>query len=200
MKKIRRGREMAEGIDMEKVIERLRSNQEIAQKFFEVEACILSILNFRDLFEKLLTEIREKFGVPHLWVSLIDQSDLSSLIQELTASELLKERLNITRRDLFTQLVENKSKPVLANGELKPFYKLFPENEKYFIKSIAVIPLLLDGELIGSLNLGDYSEKRFQPGMDTKFLEQLSTVVSICLSNVTAHERLKMLADIAPKS
>ncbi len=186
---------MAEGIDMEKVIERLRANQEIAHKFFEVEACILSILNFKDLFEKLLTEIREKFGIPHLWLSMIDQSDISSLIQELASSELLKERLNITRRDLFLELIQNKPKPVLTNGDLKSFYKLFPENEKYFIKSIAVVPLMLDGEIIGSLNMADHSEQRFQPGMDTKFLEQLATIVSICLSNVTAHERLRMIAD-----
>jgi diguanylate cyclase (GGDEF)-like protein len=35
---------------------------------------------------------------------------------------------------------------------------------------------------------------RYRPGMDTGLLEQLAVKVSICLSNVTAHERLKWLA------
>lgn len=181
-------------IDLEHLFERLKANQEIARKFFEIEVCILSVLNFKDLFEKLLLEIREKFGIPHLWISLIDKSDISDLIQELGSSETLKERLSIVSGESFLELLPQK-KPVLANGELKSFYKLFPENEKYFIKSIAVVPLTLDGEIIGGLNMADYSDVRFQPGMDTQFLEQLSTIVSICLSNVTAHERLRLLAE-----
>ena len=182
-------------IDLEKILERLKANQEIAQKFFEIETCILSVLNFKDLFEILLAEIREKFGVPHLWISMIDKSDVSSLIRELGSSDALKERLSILPAESFLDLLAQKTKPVLANGDLKNFYKLFPENEKYFIKSIAVVPVTLDGEIIGSLNMADYSEARFQPGMDTQFLEQLSTMVSICLSNVTAHERLRLLAN-----
>ena len=59
---------------MEDLLETLKINEEIAQKFFEIEISILAILNFRDLFEKLLTEIREKFGVPYVWISMIDQS------------------------------------------------------------------------------------------------------------------------------
>ncbi len=184
-----------QNIDLEKIFERLKANQEIAQKFFEIETCILSVLNFKDLFEILLSAVRERFSVPHLWVSMIDKSDVSSLIQELGSSDTLKERLNIISGESFLDLLNQKTKPVLANGDLKRFYKLFPENEKYFIKSIAVVPLTLDGEVIGSLNMADYSDSRFQPGMDTQFLEQLSTIVSICLSNVTAHERLRLLAE-----
>ena len=45
---------------MEDLLETLRINEEIAQKFYEIEISILSILNFRDLFEKLLTEIRDR--------------------------------------------------------------------------------------------------------------------------------------------
>jgi len=182
-------------IDLEKVFERLKLNQEIAQKFFEIETCILSVLNFKDLFEKLLIEIREKFGIPHLWISLIAKNDISCLVQELASSEDLKDRLNLIDGETFLALIDQKTKPVLANRDLKHFYKLLPENEKYFIKSIAVVPLTLDGEIIGSLNMADYSETRFQPGMDTQFLEQLSTIVSICLSNVNAHERLRLLVD-----
>jgi transcriptional regulator with GAF, ATPase, and Fis domain len=186
---------MKQQIDLEQILARLKANQEIAGKFFDIEVCILSVLNFKDLFEKLLIEIREKFGIPHLWISMIEKSGISALIRELGSSENLKERLSIVSGESVLELLQQKTKPVLANGDLKPFYKLFPENEKYFIKSIAVVPLTLDGEIIGSLNMADYSDARFQPGMDTQFLEQLATIVSICLSNVTAHERLRLLAE-----
>ena len=92
------------------------------------------------------------------------------------------------------EIVANNTKPVLENDNLKPYYKLLPKESKYFIKSIAVAPITLDSEIIGSLNQADFSAIRFQPGMDTSLLEQLAIKVSLCLSNVTAHEKLKFLA------
>ena len=77
---------------------------------------------------------------------------------------------------------------------MKPYQKLFPKNKKYYIQSIAVAPLSLDGDIIGSLNQADFSPLRFKPGIDTSLLEQLALKVSLCLSNVTAHEKLRFLA------
>jgi diguanylate cyclase (GGDEF)-like protein len=76
---------------------------------------------------------------------------------------------------------------------MKPFYKLLPKNHKYFIKSLAVAPIILKDKIIGSLNLGDYSVSRFKPNMDTFFLSQLAVKVSICLANIIAREELKRL-------
>jgi diguanylate cyclase (GGDEF)-like protein len=176
------------------LLERLKENEEIAQKFHEIETSILSILNFRDLFEVLLTEIQEKFRVPYTWISFIAKSEVSGLVATLESSALLKERLNIVERDLFMELIGKHKKTLLVNKDIKPFFKLLPQNSKYFIKSIAVVPISLDGEIIGSLNQADFEAARFQPGMDTTLLERLALKLSLCLSNVTAHEKLKFLA------
>jgi len=178
----------------EDLVETLRINEEIAQKFFEIEVSILSILNFRDLFEKLLTEIREKFGVPYVWISMIDKSEVSDLIKTLESSKILKERLNVISKSSFLNLIENETKPILISGDLRPYYQLLPQGQMYFIRSLAIAPMSLDGEVIGSLNQADLSRLRYRPGMDTRLLEQLAVKVSICLSNVTAHEKLKWFA------
>lgn len=179
---------------MEDLVETFRINEEIAQKFFEIEISILSIHNFRDLFEKLLTEIREKFGVPYVWISMIDQSEVSDLIKTLESSKALKERLNVIDKDVFLNLIANETQPILISGDLKPYYQLLPQGQMYFIRSLAIAPLTLDGEIIGSLNQADLSRLRYRPGMDTRLLERLAVKVSICLSNVTAHEKLKWFA------
>jgi diguanylate cyclase (GGDEF)-like protein len=178
----------------EELVETLKTNEEIAQKFFEIEVSILSILNFKDLFEKLLTEIREKFGVPYVWISMIDKSEVSDLIKTLESSKILKGGLNIIKKKIFLDLIENNTKPVLINGDLRPYYQLLPQGQMYFIRSLAIAPITLDGEVIGSLNQADLSRLRYRPGMDTRLLEQLAVKVSICLSNVTAHEKLKWFA------
>ncbi len=178
----------------EDILETLRINEEIAQRFFEIEVSILSILNFKDLFERLLTEIRDKFGVPYVWISMIDQSEVSDLIKTLESSKILKERLNVIDKNTFLTLIENDTKPILISGDLKPYYQLLPQGQMYFIRSLAIAPLTLHGEIIGSLNQADLSRLRYRPGMDTRLLEQLALKVSICLSNVTAHEKLKWFA------
>ncbi|MFH2218709.1 MAG: sensor domain-containing diguanylate cyclase [Pseudomonadota bacterium] len=180
--------------DIEFIIERLKANEKIAQKFYEVETKILSILNFRDLFEVLLSEIREKFNVPYAWISIIEKSELSTFIRSVGSSDTLKKHLNRMHRSVFKEIVGDTMDPVLVNSNLKPFFKLFPKGEKYDIKSMAVCPISLHGEIVGSLNLADISESRFQPGLDVVFLENLSVKVSLCLSNVVAHEKLKFLA------
>ena len=180
--------------DLESILERVRDNEEIARKFFDIEVSILSILDFEGLFKRLLSEIREKFDIPCVWISFIDKSEVSVLLQTLTVSKDLKERLNFIDRKTFLRLTENKTSSLLLNGDLHPFHPMLPKGQLNFIRSLAVSPISLHGEIIGSLNQADFSPLRYRPGMDTQLLEQLAVKISICLSNVIAHERLKWLA------
>ncbi|MBW1841666.1 MAG: sensor domain-containing diguanylate cyclase [Deltaproteobacteria bacterium] len=180
--------------DIEFILERLRANEETAQKFYRVETKFLSILNFNDFFDVLLSEIQEEFSVSHAWISIIKKSELSKLIKSLGASDTLKEHLKMIDRTAFKALVGDITEPTLANGNLEPYTKLFPRKKKYDIKSIAVSPISFGSDIAGSLNLADVSESRFKPGLDTSYLEHLAVKVSLCLSNVVAHEKLKSLA------
>ncbi len=180
--------------NIEQIIERLKENQEIAQKFFEIETSVLSILNFKDFFERLLTEIQDKLKIPYVWISLIDKSDITDVIQKSATSEILRERTNVIDRDLFLQLIKNKTEPILVNGDLRKFHALLLRQHRFHIQSLAVAPLTLDGEIIGSLNEADGSKFRYLPDMDTTLLKQLAIILSVCLSNVMAHERLNILA------
>ena len=180
--------------NIEPLIKQLKENEKIAKKFFQVETKILSILNFKDFFEILLTEIKEIFKVPHVWISLVKTSEVTNLIRHLESSRILGKNINIIDQNSFQQLLGNNTTPLLANDNLKPFYKIINIKRKYLIKSIAIAPIAIDGEVIGSLNQADFSPTRFQPDIDTGLLEHLAVKISLCLSNVTAHEKLKIMA------
>ena len=171
-----------------------RRNAETTKKFFEIEKRILSILNYKDLFEVLLDEIKKKFGMPSVWISLIEKSEVTSFIEQLESSEAIKKHMHIVDKNTFLKLVGTKTTPLLINDNLKAFSKLIPRQDKYSIRSIAIAPISLDGEIIGSLNQAHISPEHFKPGIDTSSLEQLAVKVSFCLSNVTAHEKLKFIA------
>jgi diguanylate cyclase (GGDEF)-like protein len=175
-------------------IETVKVNEEIARKFFEIEKETLAIRNFRDFFERLLWLIDDKFSIPHVWLSIVNGSEISHALESLESSEILKKRLNLVGKSTFLQLVHNETTPILVNEDVTPYYRLLPHRKKYFVKSVAIAPLVYEDTIIGSLNLGDYSASRFQPSMDIFFLSQLAVKISICLSNITAHEKLNYLA------
>ncbi len=177
------------------LLERVKENELIASRFQKVENKILSVLNFKDFFEILLSEIMITFKMPYVWITFIENSDATdAILKSSNDSPLLKERVNIISESLFKGLVGESTSPILVNQDLKPYFKMLPENRKYFIRSMAITPISLDGKIIGSLNQGDSDCLRFDPDFDTSLLEQLSNKVSLCLSNVTAHEKIKFLA------
>ncbi len=178
----------------ESILHRLKQNEIIAKKFNEIETSILSILNFQDFFENLLTIISTTFQTPHVWISIIEESPISQYILAMEDSELLQANTGVLSQEAFTTITGNKIKPLLANTDMRRFKPLYPAEADYNVGSIAVAPISLDGDLIGSLNQGDSNIYRFKPGIDTALLERLALKISICLSNVTAHEQLKFLA------
>ncbi|MDY6791674.1 MAG: DUF484 family protein [Thermodesulfobacteriota bacterium] len=180
------------------LIEQIKLNDETTRKFFEIEKRILSILNYKDLFETLLDEIKKKFSMPYVWISLIDKSEVMRFIEHLESSEILKQNMNVVDKNTFLKLIGTNTTPILINDNLKAFAELIPRQDRYTIRSIAISPISFDGEIIGSLNQAHILPGHFKPGLDTSSLEQLAVKVSVCLSNVTAHEKLKFLAYTDP--
>ena len=61
------------------------------------------------------------------------------------------------------------------------------------LQSIALVPLLRNKRLIGSLNLGSLDPVRFTPSMGTDFVEHMASIIAICLENVISNEMLKYI-------
>ena len=58
-------------------------------------------------------------------------------------------------------------------------------------RSVAILPLVRYGKVIGSLNIGSLDESRFVKGVRTDFFEHLAAIVAICIENATNIQRLK---------
>ncbi len=57
--------------------------------------------------------------------------------------------------------------------------------------SVALLPLVRYGKLIGSLNVGSYDHERFIKGVRTDFFEHFAAIVAICIENAANTQRLK---------
>lgn len=181
-------------MDIDTIFQRLKENEQLARKFHEIEVDILATLNYEDLFKKLLDQIHLKFRVPLVWLSISKGSEVSRLARNLSNKETWRERINLIDWKDLVGITANKMTPRLINADIATYARIFPNASTQKIRSFAIAPISLDGQLIGSLNQGDFSPTRFHSGLDTRLLEQLAIKVSLCLSNVTAHEKLRTLA------
>jgi diguanylate cyclase (GGDEF)-like protein len=61
------------------------------------------------------------------------------------------------------------------------------------LASVALVPLLRNKRLLGSLNLGSRDPNRFTPLLGTDFVEHMGSIIAICLENVISNEMLKYI-------
>jgi two-component system cell cycle response regulator len=61
------------------------------------------------------------------------------------------------------------------------------------LQSVALVPLLRNKRLIGSLNLGSTDIGRFTAALGTDFVEHMASIIAICLENVISNEMLKYM-------
>jgi diguanylate cyclase (GGDEF)-like protein len=61
------------------------------------------------------------------------------------------------------------------------------------LASVALVPLVRNKRIIGSLNLGSTDPERFTPALGTDFIEHMASIIAICLENVISNEMLKYI-------
>ncbi|MGZ3181129.1 MAG: DUF484 family protein [Telluria sp.] len=83
-------------------------------------------------------------------------------------------------------------KPLLRAYDAAAYPRLFPHPPEG-MASVALVPLLRNRRLIGSLNLGSRDAQRFTAAMGTDFVEHMASIIAICLENVISNEMLKYI-------
>lgn len=181
--------------DINQLIENVRENERIALKFFEIERCILSIGRSDQFVSTLTKEIEKQFDVPYVWVNLINEAPLAHFVETLERVPELFDRVIFTRRTHMIDIIKSNSKTVLVNSNMDKYRPITPPVYYEVVRSLAISPLTIDGALVGLFCQADSNAERYNPiTKDTFLLDQLATKISLCLSNVTAREKLEYLA------
>lgn len=80
--------------------------------------------------------------------------------------------------------------PLLAAFDVASQQRLFPHANQP-LRSTAIVPLVLRGKRVGSLNQGSADPLHFTPDTATDFLEHLAAVTAICIDNAVNRARLQ---------
>ena len=181
--------------DINQLIENVRENEQIARKFFEIERCILSIGRCDQFVSTLTKEVQKQFNVPYVWVNLINEAPLSHLMESLEKTPNLRDRVMFSRRSHMVDVIKSSAKTILVNDDISKCQAIIPAVYQGVVHSLAISPLTIDGALVGLFCQADATQERYDPKLkDTFLLDQLAIKISICLSNVTAREKLEYLA------
>jgi diguanylate cyclase (GGDEF)-like protein len=168
--------------------QRLRGNERIWAGFREIEIRMLAAVTLHAVITVLSRDVPRFFpGVHAVSIAWLDPD------YELT--RLLAQEGGAAASRAFIALYPSVSGSIPTDGPLLGPYaasqqKLFPQTA-HVLQSTAIVPLMLRGERIGSLNQGSTDPHHFVPDAATDFIEHLAAVAAICIDNAVNRARLR---------
>ncbi len=197
------------------LISNAQKNESKLQKMQQQELRFISANSLPELIDITLQQYRDTYELDYVSLLLIDHNHEIRRVIEFMNPELLK-LPTLIFSDSHTQL-ENvviaqtaameKSRPADFQKTLFPNFRdepylgkctgacretLFP-NMPEKPHSIAILPLIRNNKLIGSLNLASLDIARFITGTSTELIKRLSSILAVCIENAVNNEKLKLL-------
>ena len=176
-------------------VRRIEHNETILKRFFDVELKLLACNKLSDLIALLLTDFKHTFKLSAVTLYLFDPDELAKNLLIGIPAAHSKALTLFKRQDELNELSPNSE---LQAGELSTGLRklLFPDNP--FVLSAAMLPLIRQDCLIGSLHLGAQDSDRYSIDYRYDYLSHLCSVISVCIENCINQESLQRLSTIDP--
>lgn len=179
---------------MEAMLHEARQNENKMRRFDQLQRQLIGADSLLELIRLLLSEYKLAFGVEFVALALVDR--------EYEVTRILESGLGgDTACSGLTLLQSPAPLEALYGGKRDPYLGAFNalSHQALFhvpldaIASVALLPLMRHGELIGSLHFGSANPDRYVSGCGTDFLERLAEIIAICLESALSQERLKLV-------
>lgn len=179
------------------LLDQLERNHDIMGRHQAFDLEIVGASTFPELIGTIFRTLPVVSELDGVTLSLVDEGD-----DILVVMEKLGVDFSAFPQMLFVQQPEELGFMPAAEGApplplLGPFDAAvhgarFPASE-VVLRSVALVPLLRNKRLIGSLNLASSDAARFTPALGTDFIEHMASIIAICLENVISNEMLKYI-------
>jgi diguanylate cyclase (GGDEF)-like protein len=178
------------GANANELFQKAVQNEQILRRFQQFELKLLDLNGFKDLLETLLTTAVEYFQLDSVELCLYDpQNTLAELLPE---AFLARPGLHFCSTSAALEPLYDKSlgvRLVSVNAD-----EALPVFLGEALRSAALLPLVRQGVLVGSLHFGAKGHQRFTGEKSTDFIGHLASVVAVCLENCVNQERLHRLS------
>src|SRR5471032_816405 len=182
------------------LLEQAERNHSIMTRHQAFDLDIVSAANFPELIGTIFRVLPVISELDSVTLTLIDEdADIRTVMAKLDVvfadfPELIfVETLDGLGFDLGQRNAYSPTpKPLLGMYDALRHATPFPQPPAG-LQSVALVPLLRNKRIIGSLNLGSCDPTRFTPSLGTDFIEHMASIIAICLENVISNEMLKYI-------
>lgn len=176
------------GLDS-RVADQLRENELIWKRFRQIELAMLDAESFADVIAILIAQLPAAFPAVHA-VSLAWLDPEREWAQELQRE--VADHSIVAAFVSLSSLESGYPPPRPQLGPLEPGVQqqLFP-GVSAPLRSMALMPLRLRGELVGCLNQASFDPGHFSPVVATDLLEHMAAVTALCVDNAANRARLR---------
>ena len=196
------------------LVTQAQNNELKLQKLQQQELALIGSESLPALIDIVLQQYRKDYELDYVSLLLIDSDYEIRHVVEFMSPGLLKLPTLIfanTHTTLENVVIaqsqeSNPSSPAIQktlfpNFKDEPYLGRCSEECKQILfpsiqqeaASVAVVPLIRNHKLIGSLNLASHDSSRFITGTGTDLIKRLSAILAVCIENAINNEKLKLL-------
>ncbi len=183
------------------LMSRAEENQRIQQRYQDYEQRLLTCTSLAELLNEILIEAVDYFQLDSIDLAVADPDysirDLLAFLNIDCYGDCLQlKHGNEYLQKVYGDQPEVTLKALHGDRGLDPLTDLLTPGSG--VKSVALLPLIRQGELIASLHFSSQSNTRFTKDKATDFLVHLSSIAAVCFENCVAREQLKRQGQIDP--
>lgn len=174
------------------ITNKAEQNQAALQSLFALELKLLSCDQLSELITLILQEFRLHFRLTCVDMILFDP--------EYAARHLLDD-FELPEGNCSLSFVENQQllKELFPRGQIQIgkiednlLSLAFPNQTQ--VNSSALLPLIRQGCLIGTIHFGSADAERYKEGFKYDYISHLASVISVCIENCISRENLRSLS------
>jgi diguanylate cyclase (GGDEF)-like protein len=177
------------------LVDQAERNHAIMRRHQAFDLAIVGASTFPHLVGTIFRTLPELTGLDLVTLTLVDpNADIYTVMDRLGVDFELFPNLMFSETGDESGFVldgDGGARPQLGCFDPAVHASVFPGAAG--LGSVALVPLLRNHRLIGSLNLGSRDPARFARDMGTDFVEHMASIISICLENVISNEMLKYI-------
>jgi len=180
-------------IQLQTLLQKAAENQRILEHFQQFELHLLECRSIADLLESLLVRAREHFELEACRLVWFDpENTVRELLLPEDAQRFEGSLEFVNHLEPFSKIYGSRYRPVLRMLNEIDKARWFPWVAG--VESCAMLPLLRENTIVGSLHMGSASRSRFTPDKAVDFMARLASIVAVCLENGVNHEHLRRLS------